>query len=85
MKHSIFISYRRDDAEGEAGRLYDDLVRAYGSDSVFMDVAGIAPGLDFRKAIDDNVSGCGVFLAIIGAQWATIANPNGQRCLDDEQ
>ena len=83
MKHSIFISYRRDDSEGEAGRLYDDLVRAYGNDSVFMDVAGIAPGLDFRKAIDDNVAGCGVFLAIIGPQWATITDPGGQRRLDD--
>ena len=47
-----------------------------------MDVAGIAPGLDFRKAIDDNVSGCGVFLAIIGAQWATITGADGQRRLD---
>ena len=25
---AIFISYRRDDSEGEAGRLFDDLVRA---------------------------------------------------------
>ncbi|MFY9937373.1 MAG: toll/interleukin-1 receptor domain-containing protein [Silvibacterium sp.] len=83
MKHAIFISYRRDDAEGEAGRLYDDLVRTYGDNSVFMDVAGIAPGLDFRNAIDDNVSGCGVFLAIIGSQWATIADSDGKRRLDD--
>ena len=84
VKHSIFISYRRDDAEGEAGRLYDDLVRAYGNDAVFMDVAGIAPGLDFRKAIDDNVAGCGVFLAIIGSQWATITGTDGRRRLDDD-
>jgi len=84
LKHSIFISYRRDDAEGEAGRLYDDLVRAYGNDAVFMDVAGIAPGLDFRKAIDDNVAGCGVFLAIIGSQWATITGTDGRRRLDDD-
>jgi len=84
VKHSIFISYRRDDAEGEAGRLYDDLVRAYGNDAVFMDVAGIAPGLDFRKAIDDNVAGCGVFLAIIGSQWATITGTDGHRRLDDD-
>ena len=26
---SIFISYRRDDTGGEAGRLFDDLVRAF--------------------------------------------------------
>ena len=83
MQHSIFISYRRDDSEGEAGRLYDDLVRAYGKDAVFMDVAGIAPGLDFRKAIDDNVAGCGVFLAVIGTQWTTITDADGKRRLDD--
>jgi len=83
LQHTIFISYRRDDSEGEAGRLFDDLTRAYGSDAVFMDVAGIAPGVDFRKAIDDNVSACGVFLAVIGSQWATITGANGERRLDD--
>jgi TIR domain len=84
MGRAIFISYRRDDSEGEAGRLFDDLVRAFGEDSVFMDVAGINPGIDFRKAIDDNVATCGVLLAMIGPQWATIGNSAGQRRLDDE-
>ena len=80
---AIFISYRRDDTEGEAGRLFDDLVRAYGDSSVFMDVAGIQPGIDFRKAIDDNVGGCGVLLAVIGTTWATITGKDGNRRLDD--
>jgi hypothetical protein len=84
VKHSIFISYRRDDSEGEAGRLYDDLVRAYGDNAVFMDVSGIAPGLDFRKAIDDNVAGCGVFLAVVGTQWTTVTCSDGKRRLDDD-
>ena len=84
MKHSIFISYRREDSEGEAGRLYDDLVRAYGDNAVFMDVSGIAPGLDFRKAIDDNVAGCGVFLAVVGPQWATVTGSDGKRRLEDD-
>ncbi|GGG97047.1 TIR domain-containing protein [Silvibacterium dinghuense] len=83
MKRVIFISYRRDDSEGEAGRLYDDLVRTYGDQSVFMDVAGIAPGVDFRQAIDDNVAGCGVCLVMLGPQWATITGSTGQRRLDD--
>jgi len=74
---AIFISYRRDDSEGEAGRLFDDLVRAYGDDSVFMDVTGIEPGLDFRKAIDANVAGCGVLLAMIGPTWATVKDAEG--------
>jgi hypothetical protein len=80
---AIFISYRRDDSEGESGRLFDDLVRAYGDDSVFMDVAGIQPGLDFRKAIDDNVATCGVLLAVIGPTWATVTGSDGARRLDN--
>jgi hypothetical protein len=84
VARAIFISYRRDDTEGEAGRLFDDLTRTFGEDSVFMDVAGINPGLDFRKAIDDNVATCGVLLAMIGPTWTTIANGEGHRRLDDE-
>lgn len=84
MTRSIFISYRRDDSEGEAGRLFDDLTHAFGENSIFMDVSGIDPGVDFRKAIDENVSGCGVLLAIIGPMWATIQNSSGRRRLEDE-
>jgi hypothetical protein len=84
VAHAIFISYRRDDSEGEAGRLFDDLTRGFGNDAVFMDVSGIDPGIDFRKAIDDNVACCGVLLAIIGPTWATITGENGARRLDNE-
>ena len=83
MGRAIFISYRRDDTEGEAGRLFDDLVRSFGDDSVFMDVAGINPGMDFRKAIDDNVASCGVLLAMIGPAWCSMKNGAGARRLDD--
>jgi hypothetical protein len=83
MGRAIFISYRRDDSEGEAGRLFDDLVRSFGEGSVFMDVSGINPGMDFRKAIDDNVASCGVLLAIIGPHWCSIAGSGGGRRLDD--
>jgi hypothetical protein len=83
MGRAIFISYRRDDTEGEAGRLFDDLVRSFGEDSVFMDVSGINPGADFRKAIDENVGSCGVLLAMIGPTWCGIKNNAGVRRLDD--
>lgn len=83
MGRAIFISYRRDDTEGEAGRLFDDLTRAFGEKSVFMDVTDIKPGLDFRKVIDDNVASCGVLLAVIGPAWANITNSSGERRLDD--
>ena len=80
---SIFLSYRREDSEGQAGRLYDDLVAVFGSDSVFMDVAAIQPGLDFRKSIDQSLNSCGVFLSLIGKSWLTAKETSGQRRLDD--
>ena len=80
---AIFISYRRDDSEGEAGRLFDDLVEHFGEDAVFMDVTTIAPGRDFRKAIDESVATCGVLLAVIGQNWAEARNAAGARRLDD--
>ncbi len=80
---SIFINYRRQDSEGEAGRLFDDLSAKFGPDSVFMDVAGISAGRDFRKAIDENVSKCAVLLALIGHSWLDAQNSQGGRRLDD--
>src|SRR5215831_6913464 len=80
---SIFLSYRREDSEGQAGRLYDDLVAVFGSDSVFMDVAAIQPGRDFRKSIDQSLNSCGVFLSLIGKSWLTAKDAAGQRRLDD--
>ncbi len=74
---AIFISYRRNDAEGEAGRLFDDLVARFDDQSVFMDVHAIKPGHDFRKAIDESIDGCTVLLALIGPDWFTAKNAAG--------
>jgi hypothetical protein len=80
---AIFLSYRRDDAEGEAGRLFDDLTSEFGTDKVFMDVTGIEPGRDFRKVIDQNVASCGVLLAMMGKGWIDAKDDTGRRRLDD--
>ncbi|MGC2110481.1 MAG: PASTA domain-containing protein [Candidatus Korobacteraceae bacterium] len=80
---AIFISYRRNDSEGETGRLFDDLVREFGEDSVFMDVTAIEAGRDFRKAIDESVASCGVLLAVIGKNWLESKDDSGRRRLDD--
>jgi hypothetical protein len=78
---AIFISYRRDDTEGHAGRLYEDLVERFGRQSVFFDVSAIEPGQDFRKAIDANVARCSVLLAMIGPRWLDASG--GARRIDD--
>jgi hypothetical protein len=80
---SVFISYRRKDSEGESGRLFDDLISHFGSESVFMDVSAIEPGRDFRKAIDQSVTTCSVLLAIIGLEWTELRDPLGRRRLED--
>jgi hypothetical protein len=80
---AIFVSYRRNDSEGEAGRIYDDLLEMFGDRSVFMDVAAITAGRDFRKAIDENVAQCGVLLALIGPGWLDAKNESGGRRLDE--
>lgn len=66
---NIFISYRREDSAGYAGRLCDRLNAALGSDRVFMDVEDIQPGQDFTAAIDEKIAGCDIVLAVIGPQW----------------
>jgi hypothetical protein len=80
---AIFISYRRGDSEGQAGRLFDELVQRFGEQAVFMDVAGIEPGRDFREAIEDHVASCDVLLALMGKGWLDASNEAGQRRLDD--
>ena len=80
---AIFISYRREDTEGHAGRLFEDLCDRFGKESVFMDVTGIEPGRDFRRAIEQQVAACGVLLAVIGKDWLTLTDAQGKRRLDD--
>ncbi len=79
----IFISYRRDDSAGYAGRLFDHLSVNFGPKSVFMDIDTIEPGEDFRKVVRNAVGSCDVVLVMIGRQWLTMTDPQGQRRLDD--
>jgi hypothetical protein len=79
----IFISYRRDDSAGYAGRLFDHLAARFGARNVFMDIDTIQPGDDFRKAIENAVGTCEVVLVMIGRQWLHARDPQEQRRLDD--
>jgi hypothetical protein len=45
VRDRIFICYRRDDARGASGRLYDWLRVAFGRERVFRDVHSIGLGL----------------------------------------
>ncbi len=65
----IFINYRRDDAPGVAGRLFDYLSTKYPHGALFMDVDAMEPGIDFVEQLDAQVAQCRVLLAIIGPRW----------------
>src|SRR5205814_1054031 len=78
----IFISYRREDSAGYAGRLYDRLAAHFGADRVFMDVEGIEPGVDFVDAIESAGASCEVLIVISGNEWLA-ADATGKRRLDD--
>lgn len=81
----IFISYRRDDSGGYAGRLFDHLAARFGTQQIFMDVDTIQPGVDFRRAIENAVGSCDIALVMIGRQWLNIMDDQGKRRLDDPQ
>src|SRR6266704_879019 len=77
----IFISYRREGASGESGRLYDHLIAHFGEQMVFRDIDTITPGSDFVSRIEDAFGACQVVLVIIWRSWLTITGPVGQRSL----
>jgi TIR domain len=80
----VFISYRRDDAAGYAGRLEEALERRLGHGSVFRDVLDIAPGEDFVQAIRARLQGAKTVLVLIGPRWAGGDAAGAQR-IDDAQ
>lgn len=81
---AIFISYRRGDSAGAAGRLFDRLEQKLGRRRVFMDVDSIEPGLDFVDVLNRHLEQCDAMLVVIGPSWLEAKNPHGVRRLDDE-
>lgn len=77
----VFLSYRRGDAGGYAGRLTDTLIQRLGARSVFHDVTAISPGEDYTVAIDRALADCDAALVVIGPGWLTAESPQGARRL----
>jgi hypothetical protein len=65
----IFISYRRKDQPGFAGRIYDRLQKHFGGVGIFMDDRTINPGQRFDLAIANKILSSDVTLVIIGDRW----------------
>jgi TPR repeat protein len=83
MASKVFISYRRDDSAGHAGRVHDRLEREFGRDLLFMDVDAVPLGVNFVKVLSEEVAKCDVLLAVIGPNWLNARDEEGNRRLDN--
>ena len=83
MPGQIFICYRRDDAAYVTGHINDRLCETFGAESIFTDVDNIALGVDFRAILDEMVGQCQILLAVIGDDWLTAKNQDGEFRLQD--
>jgi hypothetical protein len=78
----LFISYRREETAGHAGRLYDAIAGRFGDSNVFMDV-NLAPGIDFVEQIANAVGACDVLLVVMGPRWTMPSDEKGGQRLED--
>jgi len=78
----LFVSYRREETAGHAGRLYDAIAGHFGDRNVFMDV-DLAPGVDFVEQITAAVGVCDVLLVVMGPRWGAPSEETGRPRLED--
>jgi hypothetical protein len=79
----VFLSYRRRDSPGEAGRLHDNLVARRPRWEVFLDIGFIRPGRDFISEIDAFLSSCQLLIPVIGPRWLAPGGTDELRPLDN--
>jgi hypothetical protein len=75
----IFISYRRADSGGHAGRLFDRLRQWFDGDALFYDLDGIDSGDSFPARIEDAIGSAAVVLILIGPDWLSEINARAGR------
>jgi adenylate cyclase len=79
----IFLSYRREEAAGHAGRLFDTLSRRFAEGQVFRDIEALRPGVDFKEVILQTIADCGALIALIGSEWLNATDEAGQQRIDN--
>jgi hypothetical protein len=74
---TVFLSYRRDDTGGEAGRLADTFLQKLGRALAFRAVASIPLGAQFDATLEKELAAAKIVLVLIGPEW--LAEP-GKGC-----
>jgi tetratricopeptide (TPR) repeat protein len=77
----VFVSYRRTDAAGDAGRLREALVGAFGEQRVFQDLS-IRPGEVFPDKLQIELDRAAVLLVVISTGWLAASDEYYRRRID---
>ncbi len=77
----VFISYRRQDSQGFAGRLADDLTDQLGDEQIFRDDE-IPEGEDFTEILGSALDTCRALIVVIGRDWLDTRDAAGERRLN---
>ncbi|MCU7803304.1 MAG: toll/interleukin-1 receptor domain-containing protein [Candidatus Thiodiazotropha sp. (ex Lucinoma borealis)] len=85
MVNTVFLSYRRSDTSGHAGRICDDLERYFNRTLVFRDVESIDVGADFVVVLEKAIAAAKVAIVLIGDSWLQTQSDDGGRRLDDRE
>jgi hypothetical protein len=65
----VFISYRHDDSEADAGRLYDTLAAELGQQALYKDVENITIGRNWKRAVREALADSAAVLFVMGPDW----------------
>jgi ABC-type phosphate transport system substrate-binding protein len=79
---SIFISYRREDSAYITGRIYESIAARFGKEHVFIDVASLRGGDDYRAQLEELVRSSTIMLVVIGKQWLDLTRQRSQDAHD---
>lgn len=75
MLPRIFISYRREESEHQASRLFEALAQILPGDYLFKDTHSISAGDDFVATLESRVANSDILLALIADKWIDVRDP----------
>lgn len=81
---TIFINYRRQDSAGKTFALRQALLKYFSEAELFLDVKGLEGGVEFDVALEKTVAAADVMVVVIGPDWLTLAGPDGNPRIHNE-
>ncbi|MEP7170580.1 MAG: toll/interleukin-1 receptor domain-containing protein, partial [Bacteroidota bacterium] len=77
MSQKIIINYRKHDSPCNSAALHQELINYFSKEAVRKDEPAIAMENDFGERIENSLEACDVLLVLIGENWLTMQDENG--------